>query len=145
MWVKEGGEGKGGIEGEASATKMAHCLKSIGAVKGVGAAGDQSGLVNGAFGEAVGLSAGNVGQDPVFVMLDGSCDSDEPLQTRARGPRDPQAERLRCPTELQVVERFLEQVSAVERAVVQLDRAEAEAVPSAEVLHQAWRRFCPHG
>lgn len=116
---------------------MNHRLESLGAVEAIGTASDQSGLVVQTLSEAVGLSAGDIGEDPVFVPLDGLREFDERRGTRASGPREPLSECFLRSAEFQVVEclgkRLLEQIGAVERPVVLLDGAQAQPLHSGEV------------
>ena len=131
------GYGKGRFGGDTAATEEEHGNKGSCAVKAEGSSSDHSQFVVETLGHAVGELCFDIGEDSVFVLTDSSGGFYERCQFGAGSPCEPAVQFLfggigGCFVE-DIGEGFLEQVGAIERSVVFLDRREFAPFLGAEV------------
>jgi len=122
---------------QTAAAEEEHPDQRARAMEAEGPPRDHSQLVVEALGDAVGQTRLDVGEDAIFVLLDGPGDSGEGLELRVRGPRDPAVDlvpgRVGAGLFEDGGERFLEQVGAVEGFVVLSDRGQPVPFLGAEI------------
>jgi len=116
------------VEGHAPTVQKQHRDQRSGAVEAEGATGDHAQLVVEALDEAVGEFCFDIGEDSFFVLTHGSCGFDEGRELGARGPGEPSFELGSSFVDGGFFEdsgeRLFEQVGAVERRVMALDRTQ---------------------